>query len=156
MAQFNEQPRVVLPGSERSAIEGGTLEGPANESERIIVTAYIRRAEESQPIASNKHVLSREEFAATQAAPTKDLEAVRGFARQYGLKVLGESAVKRSVELAGTVAAMSAAFGVKLETVRLGNNTYRQRVGPITIPAKLAPIVVAILGLDNRPSASPR
>jgi kumamolisin len=155
MAARSNQPRVVLPGSERQAISGGVPTGPTNQSERITVTVYIRPSEEPQPITSSERILSREEFAAIHGATPKDLHAVREFAQYYGLEVVGESPVNR-LELAGTVAAMSTAFGVTLENVRLGNNSYRQRVGPITVPAQLVPIVVAVLGLDNRPQASPR
>jgi len=156
MSQANEQQRVVLPGSRRPAIEGSISSGPANERESIIVTVYIRHAEESPQSTLIKRVLSRDEFAASRGASPQDLQEVREFAGQYGLKVASENAVKRSVELEGTVAAMSTAFGVTLETVRLGNDSYRQQVGAITIPAQLAPILVAVLGLDNRPQASQR
>jgi kumamolisin len=156
MPPRNNQPRVVLPGSERQAILGGVSTGPANQSERITVTVHVRRSEEPQPITPSERILSREEFAATHGAAPNDLRSVREFAQNYGLEVVAESPVNRSLELAGTVAAMSAAFGVTLENVRVGENTYRQRVGAITLPAELAPIVVAVLGLDNRPQASPR
>ena len=60
----------------------------------------------------------------------------------------------------GTVAALSATFGATLRLVRtpdpgIGPDTveHRYREGALRIPAELAGIVVAVLGLDNRPQA---
>src|SRR5437867_4653106 len=62
---------------------------------------------------------------------------------------------RRSVVLAGTVAALSAAFGVELQQYEHPGGTYRGRTGAIQVPEELAPIVQAVLGLDNRPQAAP-
>ena len=58
--------------------------------------------------------------------------------------------------LSGTVARMSAAFGVTLGEYRDGGATWRGREGFVHLPADLAPIVEGVFGLDDRPAAQPR
>ncbi len=65
------------------------------------------------------------------------------------------SVARRHVKLAGTVAALSAAFGTQLQNVQLGQLTVRARSGPLTVPAHLDGRIVAVLGMDNRPQAKP-
>ena len=48
---------------------------------------------------------------------------------------------------------MERAFGVTLQRHATGAGTFRLREGDITLPEELAPYVVAVLGLDNRPQA---
>jgi kumamolisin len=119
------------------------------------VSAEIRRREDPPPLLSHDQITSREQFVASYAATANDFLAVREFADRYGLEVIAESAAKRTIVMVGTVAAMSAAFGVTLQNVRVGENVYRQRTGPITLPADLSGIVLGVFGLDNRPQAKP-
>jgi kumamolisin len=62
----------------------------------------------------------------------------------------------RTVSLAGTAAAMSAAFGVELRRYRHPEGEYRGREGEITLPADIARRVEGVFGLDNRPQVRPR
>ena len=50
---------------------------------------------------------------------------------------------------------MQKAFGVELKHATVDGTTYRVREGGIHIPASLSGIIVAVLGLDNRPQAKP-
>jgi len=147
--------RVVLPGSRRQRAVGAETVQPANPSERTFVTVHLRRKEEPLPIAEHGVRFSPEEYRAAYGASANDFLAVRDFAQEYGLEARNESAVKRSIELHGTVADLSRAFGVDLETVAINGRNYRHREGDITIPEDLLPIVSAVLGLDNRPQARP-
>ncbi len=97
--------------------------------------------------------LSREAFAAAHGASEADLAAVRDFAAAHGLAVAEASAARRSVVLAGTVRAMSAAFAVELHEYTHPGGTYRGRTGSVSVPAALAGIVEGVFGLDNRPAA---
>src|SRR5512143_1552665 len=77
--------KIPIPGSERSALLGARVVGPADPSERILVTVLVRRRSSSQGLTSmieemgtrkpleRKH-LSREEFAASHGADPDDLE----------------------------------------------------------------------------------
>ncbi|MGH8324051.1 MAG: S53 family peptidase, partial [Steroidobacteraceae bacterium] len=97
--------------------------------------------------------LAREEFARQFGAEPADIAAVKSFAATQGLTVIQEHAARRTVVLAGTVAQLEPAFGVKLQRVEHPSGGYRGRQGSIHLPAELNGIVEAVLGLDNRPQA---
>jgi kumamolisin len=155
---------VILKGSERSAVTDARARAPADPSERLEVSVIVRRraaqalrARTAALAAGNSTLghLTREEFAAEHGAQAPDLDAVRAFASSQGLSVVLEHAARRTVVLSGTVAQFSAAFSVELKQFSHPDGTYRGRTGPIHIPAELAGIVEAVLGLDNRPQAKP-
>ncbi len=64
-------------------------------------------------------------------------------------------AARRTVILSGTAHEFCAAFQVQLHHFAHDGGTYRGRTGAIKIPQELEGIVVAVLGLDNRPQARP-
>ena len=51
---------------------------------------------------------------------------------------------------------MSRAFGVTLHEAHSEGRAFRHRQGPITLPQSIAPLIVGVLGLDNRPQSTPR
>ena len=103
---------------------------------------------------TQRQYLTREQLAADHGASPEDIDKVVAFAHAHHLAVVETSEARRSVWLAGTVAHMSAAFGVTLEEYdHPGGGTFRGRTGSILIPADLQGIVVGVFGLDNRPQA---
>ena len=94
--------------------------------------------------------MPREEADHALAADPGDLSRITEFAAGYSLSVVEEDSARRVVRVAGTVAQMESAFGVKL----LWDGTHLFYEGALTIPASLEGIVVAVLGLDQRPAAS--
>jgi kumamolisin len=156
--------KILLRGSERRPIDGARVLGPAESSERLEVTVLVRRrarealAARAAAIASGGAlgaVLSREEFARLHGADPADFAAVHAFVTAQGLGVVQQHAARRTMVLSGTVQQFSAAFEVQLHRMSHSLGTYRGRTGDISLPAELADIVVAVLGLDNRPQASP-
>ncbi|HEX4151706.1 MAG TPA: S53 family peptidase [Steroidobacteraceae bacterium] len=155
--------KILLKGSERLALPGARVIGPADPSERLEVTVLVRRR--GRPamqarvadLAAGKKVghLSRDEFARDHGADAADLARVHAFAQSQGLAVVQEHAARRTVVLAGTVAQFAAAFGIRLYHMSHAGGTYRGRTGGIYLPAEWDGVVEAILGLDNRPQARP-
>ena len=96
---------------------------------------------------------SRRAFAAAHGAEPEDLAEVAAFAAAYGLTVQQSSVARRSVVLAGPAKRMSDAFRTRLVHYRLPRGAYRGRTGPVHVPRVLAPLVEAVLGLDDRPQA---
>lgn len=94
--------------------------------------------------------MPREEADQVLAADPGDLRRITAFATNYGLSVVEEDSARRTVRVAGTVAQMESAFGVKLHS----DGTHLFYDGALTIPASLEDIVVAVLGLDQRPAVS--
>ncbi len=148
---------VPVSGSEREPLPGARPAGDPDRSQPIEVTVLLRprsaRAGLAEPRAQGS--LTRAEFAERFGSSAADLAQIDAFARQHGLTVVESSGPRRTVVLGGTVQAMSAAFGVTLRLFDSPHGTYRGRTGPIHVPATLAPIVQAVLGLDDRPVAQP-
>lgn len=158
--------RIALKGSERAPLPGAHISGPIDPNERIRVTVIVRRRSSSKNLSSlakeigtqkpneRKH-LSRNEFATVHGADPADLEKIEDFAHEHGLDVVEVEAAQRRVVLAGTVAALSTAFGVYLARYEYSKGTYRGRTGSIHVPEDISPIVEGVFGLDNRPQARP-
>ena len=154
---------LYLPGSERTAVSGAQILGPAAPSERLEVTVLVRRRSAAELAArvaaiaadpTSGAVLSRGEFAARFGADAADLGAVRRFAAANGLAIVQEDAARRTVVLAGTVAQFNSAFKVELQQMTHAGGSYRGRVGAISLPPELEGIVEAVLGLDSRRQAA--
>lgn len=154
---------MPLIGSHRKPLAGSEEVGKPDPDERIRVTVIVRNpsAEEEslavdrlgrQMLRERNH-MSREEFASKYGATSEDLASVEAFARENRLDVIETSAVKRVVVLSGTVAQFSSAFNVEFRRYSHPKGIFRGRTGPVYLPAKLAPVVKAVLGLDNRPQA---
>jgi kumamolisin len=107
--------------------------------------------------------LSRDEYAASYGASQKDFDAVQAFAQANGLKVDAKksSLLRRRVELRGPISAFNQAFGVELNDcepsgTKQKGTRFHAIVGSVTVPAELVGSIEAVLGLDNRPIATPK
>lgn len=155
--------RYPLKGSERALLPGTRVRGPADAGERFEVSLILRARD--QPglrqrlarLAQGERLppLSIAEFAQRHGAGEPDLAVVRAFAGAHGLTVVQEHVGRRTVVLAGTVAQMNVAFGVQLLNCEHAAGTHRGRQGAVQLPVELQDIVIAVLGLDNRPQARP-
>ncbi|HEY6378241.1 MAG TPA: S53 family peptidase, partial [Candidatus Dormibacteraeota bacterium] len=97
-----------------------------------------------------------EDFAATHGADPSDLATVETFAGEHGLSVVRADAAQRTVVVAGSAAAMTTAFGVTLARYRAGDAGFRGRSGTVSLPASVAAVVEAVMGLDDRPQVVPQ
>jgi kumamolisin len=158
------RPRYVpIEGSERDPVEGARRVRRAPPDERVEVTVVIRPKTSAPSTAellssgapAQRRYLTRREFTSTLGADPADLERVAAFAREYGLDVLWSDAARRSVGLAGSVAQMQKAFRTDLAYYESPLGSYRGRTGPLHVPAELADVVEAVLGLDDRPQSAP-
>lgn len=157
--------RVALAGSERAARPGARAVGAPNPDEQIRITLLLRPRKPIQDLMSanemsatlphQRKYMSREQFAEAYGANPDDLAKVEDFAHQHNLTVAEISPARRTVILSGTVAALSAAFGVYLANYEHPEGTFRGRTGPIYIPAALEGLVQGVFGFDNRPQARP-
>jgi kumamolisin len=156
--------RHPLKGSERSPLHGARSIGKADPNERIEVSMVVRRQagdalkQRIGRMASGQKSaghLKREDFARQFSAAAADLAAIRKFAGAHGLAVVQEDAPRRTVLLSGTVAQFNKAFDVDLQQFEHAGGSYRGRVGAIHLPDELHGVVEAVLGLDNRPQATP-
>jgi kumamolisin len=161
-----DQKLVPLPGSERKLPTAAREVGAPDPNERIIISVLLRPRTPLDELTSGKEMgsslprerqyLTREEFATRYGADPADVAKVEAFAYQHNLTVVEESLARRTVVLSGTIADLSAAFGVKLVTYEHPEGTFRGRTGPVMISSELAGVVQGVFGFDNRRQARPR
>ena len=128
--------RTELIGSQKPPVSDAkfTSVGPVHPDTNIRVTVWMKRGHYAGP----------------------SVDAITAFCQRHGLQA--EYAGGRKVHVTGPVKGMEAAFGTKLEEKKHVNSakTIRARTGSLSIPTELAPIIQTVLGLDNRPVASPK
>jgi len=155
-----------LAGSERRPAEGAIRQGPIAADEEIGVSVRLRRRPDAGPLPDldalrdrkpgSPAPVNREDFAERFGADPADIEQVRAFAERFGLTVGAASVARRTVQLTGTAAQLSAAFGTELASYQLPDgSSYRGREGAVQLPAELHSVVEGVFGLDDRPQARP-
>ncbi|MGQ0735880.1 MAG: S53 family peptidase [Acidobacteriota bacterium] len=156
-------PYTTLPLSEPFHPPGARPAGAKPDPrERMRVTVVLRsrspEAETAAALASiatqlphERRALSRREFEKQYGASPADLELVKSFARLNGLRVVEASAARRCVVLSGTLAAVGRAFRTTFAGYEDDSGSYRSHTGPISLPADIAGVIDAVLGLDDRP-----
>jgi len=150
---------VAIPGSEREPLPGATKTRPCDPTESVQVTVVLR----PRPLGKNVKPLSvliasgervtRSEYEARYGADPEEVKKVEEFARAHGLTVSDVSLSARTLKLTGTAEACAKAFQVDLGHYQCPEATYRGRTGSVYIPAGLQGVIIAVLGLDNRPQA---
>jgi kumamolisin len=153
---------VLLAGSERASLPDVIQTGPLDAQERAEITVVLRRrAELPAEIVEGPTVLSTAELADGYGADPADVDLVSRELTSRGLEVTAVHPATRRVKVAGSLGDLSSAFGTTLRQVSSpdpggrGRVTHRYREGPLYVPAALADVVTAVLGLDTRPQAQP-
>jgi kumamolisin len=126
----------------------------------VEVTVYLRRAAplagQRDPAGHAPARVRRQELATRHGATAADVAAVEAFAVEQGLEIVRSEPGQRRVVLAGTAAALGAAFGVELGRYDHPAGNFRGRSGPVHVPSRLADVIEGVFGLDDRPQARPR
>ena len=160
--RFAEQARLVLPGSEKAPAPNAVRVKATPAKSLVSVSVIVKRKE---PLKVNRRGgrasgparVSLSEYKKHHGGAPDAIKQVKAFAREFNLKVEKDptAALRRTVKLTGTTADIQKAFGVVLEQKMIDGAEYRVREGGIQLPASLAGVVEAVLGLDNRPQAQP-
>jgi kumamolisin len=163
-----EQRLVAIPDSHRDPLPGArrTADVPADDEIRLTIVVRrkaggtekaLRAAGTGQPPGPGEPPASeagrRRRLAEETGADEADIERVVRYVSDAGMRVESASAATRTVVARATAAQASAAFGVSLGRYETGGFAYRGREGAVHLPASLAGVVQAVLGLDNRPQA---
>ena len=153
---------VQLAGSERTSLPDATETAPLDPQERAEITVVLRRrAELPAEIVEGPTVLSHAQLGDGYGADPADVDLVSRELTSRGLQVAAVHQATRRVKVTGTVGDLASAFGTTLRQVSSpdpvggGRVTHRYREGPLYVPAALADVVTAVLGLDTRPQARP-
>ena len=154
---------VPLTGSERAPLAEFEPVGPLDGTERIEITLLTRRmAELPRTAAGTPARISRDDLRQQFGSDPADQALVAEILASpgAGIEVVSRDPAARRMVLSGTVNALSEVFGTDLSLVTSqgpsGTVTHRYRTGGLQIPAELDGIVVAVLGLDDRPQARPQ
>jgi kumamolisin len=154
---------VPLSGSERSPVPGTR---PAvetlDDSQVITVTVMLRRrAPLPSELVTGPQTVTTAELGGSYGADPADAALVAEVLGRYELTVTDTQLATRRLKVTGTIGALSQAFGTTLTMVTSphpdgsGDVTHRARTGDLSVPAELSGIIVAVLGLDDRPVARP-
>jgi kumamolisin len=155
---------VPLSGSERSELTGATpATQPLDGGEVITVTVMLRRrAQVPAALVAGPETVSTAALGETYGADPQDAQRVADVLGEYGLTVTEQQLASRRLKVAGSIADLSRAFGTELHAVSsphpdgTGHVRHRYRTGGLSVPAPLAGIITAVLGLDDRPQARPQ
>ena len=151
-------PRVALSGSELPRDRQQHRIAAADPNQQIVITVITRRRASAaklgeELLAGTAQPLPREEAAEIGADP-QDMAAIRDFASSNGLTVTHENPAARTLRIEGTVQQMDAAFGVQLAWFEdPQGQRFLSYQGALSIPESLQGVIVAVLGLDQRPAA---
>ena len=144
---------VPLAGSERPPAPGAVAAEPVPDDARVEVTLVLRRAAPLDVDALGG-AMTREALASAHGAAPADVALVTGAMARLGVEVLDVDPPSRRVRVAGGAARLGAVFGTRL--VQGPGPGARRRSGSLSVPAGLDGVVVAVLGLDDRPQARSR
>ena len=160
---------VPIPGSTRPLLKNAKLIGKSEAEKVIRVSIYARRNpqhaieaasvpdELGSQLPRQRAHLTNSQFEALYGADSSELERIKDWTKQSGLKVVESSVPHRRVIVEGKTSDIEKTFGLELneyEHPQLGK--FRGRVGEIRVPEDLAGIVQGVFGLDTRPVGRPR
>lgn len=147
---------VELPGSHHAAPAAMRRLGRVPEDQPITVSLYLKPREPQQPAGDARP--SRDDLRKRrEESHADDLARIAAFARDEGLTVVAQDAARRLVRLSGPARTLERAFGTEISHYEApGGAVYRGREGALHLPATLGDRVVAVLGLDTTPIATPK
>lgn len=150
-----------LPGSERVAApdaQPATAPHALDLDRQITITVLVRRRG-PVPDEALSAPMSREEFATRYGADPADVQLVTDTLTGLGATISEVDLGSRRLRVSGPTGVLAQIFGatdLTLSTSTAPNGgpaTHRHRTGGLSVPAKLSGIIVAVLGLDDRPQS---
>jgi kumamolisin len=154
---------VPLAGSHREPLPGAVPAGPVDPQQRIELTVVTRRAASLPRSADGVPArISRTELRDRYGSDPADHELIASVltSLEPAIGVTSRDPGSRRLTLAGPAGPLARAFGTELSMVSSPGPrgelvTHRYRSGSLQIPAELDGVIVAVLGFDTRPQASP-
>jgi kumamolisin len=157
---MTESSRLPLPGSARGPAPSTRSAGSIDPTERVEITVVLRRRSEvPQALIEGQETVTPEQLGARYGADPADVERVRSVLAAAGLAIDSVDAPSRRIAVSGTAAVVGSVFGVALTRVTSPDPVsgrpveHRHRTGGLTVPTELDGVVVAVLGIDDRPQA---
>ena len=170
MAAQHHSNLVPLSGTVLRPRSGSRVIGRVNPDEEAEITIRLRprpsgpgvegleklAMELGAQLPGDRTYLTPAEFLDRFGADPADIAKVEAYAKSQGIRVAHASPEGRTVELSGPLGVLSKAFGVELNLSSRDNQVYRERTGPISVPAELVDVVLGVFGFDTRRFAEPQ
>jgi kumamolisin len=149
---------VALPGSIPVPRGTASPSRSIDPTSLVEVTVYLRPRTDVAPGNPLNPIggrfLSRSELAATRGAAPSEVTAVENFARSHSLDVVEVDPAARRVRLRASASLMAATFGVQFLRYDHPDGPFRTHLGPVMLPIEFDGVIMAVLGLDDRPQAA--
>ena len=147
--------RSTIVGSERST-PPGTEQGEVTPGAVAQVSVYLKAKRADAPPAGHSFWTRAKLRQERETGMKGQLAKLHAFAERENLKVVETHPGRRMVKLEGTLAALQTAFGTRLRQYEHEGRVFRARSGPLSAPSEVADGIEAVLGLDQRPIATPK
>ncbi len=147
--------RREVTGSERVAPNAPSV-GAVDPTQTATISLYVK-SKTTAPEPGAARIIGRAALKSErETALAATFARLSAFAAAHNLKVVETEPGRRLMKVSGTIADLSAAFGANLALYEHGANTFRGRTGSLSAPADVADDLEAVLGLDQRPIATPK
>ena len=154
---------VPLAGSHREPLPASTPAGAVDPAEQLELTIVTRRTASLPRNADGTPVrMSRAELRSQYGTNPVELDLIASVLTEHepAITVTSRDPASRRLTITGPAGALAAAFGTELSLVTStapdgSTVTHRYRSGTLQIPAELDGLIMAVLGLDDRPQAAP-
>jgi hypothetical protein len=162
---------AILPGSVHPLVQAQYDQGPADPS-RVLrpVTLVLKRSpaqqaaltkllQDQQDPASNDYHrwLTPQQFGQRFGFSARDISAITNWLESQSFTVIDAPASRNMIVFSGTIQMVQAAFRTTIHRYLVDGESHIANSNPISLPAALAPLVVAVHGLDDfQPRASGR
>ena len=147
--------RKQVAGSERVAPDAPAA-GAVDPNQTATISLYLRPTV-SAPEPGAAPVIGRAAMKSEREPAMADAFArITAFATSHDLAVVESDPARRLIKVSGKINDLAAAFGATLSLYTHSSGTFRARTGVLTAPADIADDLEAVLGLDQRPVATPK
>jgi kumamolisin len=151
-------PNVQLANSTHTLPAGAMLQRKTNPHQWIEVTLGLKRKKELPSLAAmeklkprERKYMTRDQLEENYGPPDDAISKITAYARDHHLQITRVEPGSARMRLAGTVADISAAFGVSLfdyKHEKLGE--FHAHTGPLTIPKELEGAITGVFGFNNQ------
>ena len=137
---------TVISGSERQPVSGARLIHNSHPDQTIEVSVRLRPKSEAKHKELRSALekpgfkqMSRAEFENMHGADPADLDQIKKFAQEFGLKVqeTGTDLARRTVMFSGTVGNLQKAFNVELKEYSHPKGNFRGRLAQSVCPPSM-------------------
>jgi kumamolisin len=126
---------------------------PLDKTQTITVSLFLRPMTPVAPPVAGAPPMDPATFAAQHSADPADIDAIRAFANDKGLQVVGVHPIQRIVNVSGTIEQLEAAFGADTEQRPTANGEHRFLARAAQPMPHLG--IVKTLGWESAPFAQP-